>query len=256
MIRVILLTIVLSGAAAFAQVSTPAPDAQPEATQQSSPDSEIADDKELSAFEQWFDYLAKGGRTMMVLGLLSVLGLAVAFERAIHLRRKRIVPEKLTAKVFELWKESKFDAISALCAADNSILARVIETLVEQRTNPDVSQIKMFAEDKAGRELRLENRKAYMLGVVATIAPLLGLFGTVVGLLGAFNTVAAVGEMGDPSIMANDIAYALITTVAGLAIAMPALFCYHFFRGRIGLYGVLLEEEVSDLVNVLFVKKR
>ncbi|MCL1910012.1 MAG: MotA/TolQ/ExbB proton channel family protein, partial [Kiritimatiellaeota bacterium] len=113
---------------------------------------------------------------------------------------------------------------------------------------------KMFAEDKAGRELRLESRKAAMLALVATLAPLLGLFGTVVGLLEAFMKVAAVGEMGDPSLLADEIAKALVTTVAGLAIAMPALFCHNIFKNRLNLYAVILEEEVSDLVNNLFVK--
>lgn len=112
----------------------------------------------------------------------------------------------------------------------------------------------MFAEDKAGRELRLENRKSAMLATVATLSPLLGLFGTVVGLLGAFTTVAAVGEMGDPAILADDISKALITTVAGLAISMPALFVYNLIKTRLNLYAVILEEEVSDLVHNLFIK--
>lgn len=210
--------------------------------------------KEVTAFDEWVDNVKKGGRTMIFLGLLSVLGLATALERFVNLRRQRIVPDGFAGDVVALWKTGKFEEVEALCKASKSVLARVVETLLEHRANTDVGHVKMFAEDKAGRELRLENRKAHMLGVVATISPLLGLFGTVVGLLGAFNTVAAVGEMGDPSVMAGDIAKALVTTVAGLIVAMPALFCHHIFRNQINLFGVLLEEEVSDLVNLLFIK--
>ena len=213
-----------------------------------------AEAKEVTAFDEWVENVKMGGRTMIFIGLLSVLGLATALERAVNLRRSRIVPDGFSADVVALWKSGKFAELTELCKKSRSVLARVVETMLEHRANADVSQVKMFAEDKAGRELRLENRKAHMLAVVATLAPLLGLFGTVVGLLGAFQTVAAVGEMGDPSVMANDIAKALVTTVAGLIVAMPALFCHHLFRNQINLFGVLLEEEVSDLVNLLFIK--
>ena len=115
--------------------------------------------------------------------------------------------------------------------------------------------MKQFAEDKAGRELRLENRKSAMLATAATLSPLLGLFGTVLGLLGAFGTVAAMGEMGDASVLADDIGQALITTVAGLAVSMPCLFAYNYIKGRLNLFSVLLEEEISDLVNQIFIRR-
>lgn len=199
--------------------------------------------------------LKQGGKTMIFLALLSVLGLATAIERAINLRKSRIVPDGFSTQALVLWGKGKFDELQKLCEQNKSILADVVITMIEQRDNPDVLQVKMFAEDKASRELRLEVRRAHMLSVVATISPLLGLFGTVVGLLGAFSTVAALGDMGDPAAMADDIGKALVTTVAGLIIAMPALFMHHHFRSRINLYGVMLEEEVSALINAWFVKK-
>jgi biopolymer transport protein ExbB len=209
--------------------------------------------KEVTGFDQWVENVRMGGRTMIFIGLLSVLGLATALERFVNLRRGRVVPEGMAERVVALWREGRHEEVAALCRKSRSILARVVETLLEHRANSDVAQVKMFAEDKAGRELRLEHRKTQMLALVATLAPLLGLFGTVVGLLGAFQTVAAVGEMGDPSVLADDIAKALVTTVAGLIVAMPALFFHHLFRNRISLFGVMLEEEVCDLVNALFI---
>ena len=212
-------------------------------------------EKEKTTLDVWVGYVRMGGATMWFLGLLSVLGLAAVIERAVNLRRHRVVPENLAEKAADLWKNKKYSELTNLCAKDKSILGRVIETLLEQRGNHDVAQVKMFAEDKANRELRLESRRATMLSIVATIAPLLGLFGTVVGLLGAFMTVAKVGEMGDPALLAEDIGKALITTVTGLIIAMPMLFLYHIFRSRVSLFAVLLEEEVSALVNAWFVRK-
>ena len=209
---------------------------------------------EVTATDQWITWCKQGGRTMIFLGIMSIIGLGCGLERLVNLRVGRIVPEGFSTKVVAMWKDDKIDDLKAECAKDKSMLARVVETMMEHGTSTDYQEVKLFAEDKAGRELRLENRKAAMLALVATLSPLLGLFGTVVGLLDAFTTVAQVGEMGDPSILADSISKALITTVTGLAIAMPALFVYNIVKNRLSLYSVLLEEEVSDLVNSLFIK--
>ena len=213
------------------------------------------EDKEKTAMDVVVGYIKMGGVIMMVHIFMSILALAAIIERFVNLRKKRIVPDELAPKALELWKNKKFAEINNLCAKDKSILARVIETLLEQRGNHDVSQVKMFAEDKASRELRLESRRATIISVIATLSPLVGLFGTVVGLMRAFMTVAQVGEMGDPAVLADDIGMALITTVSGLTLAIPAMFIYSHFRSRIGLFAVLLEEEVAALVNAWFVKK-
>jgi biopolymer transport protein ExbB len=210
--------------------------------------------EETTAMDQWINWCVQGGRTMIFLGALSILGLGCALERVCHLRLKRIVPEGFSAKIVALWRDDKIAEVREECSKSGSMLARVVETMLEHAGSNDYQEVKMFAEDKAGRELRLENRKSAMLATVATLSPLLGLFGTVVGLLGAFTTVAAVGEMGDPAILADDISKALITTVAGLAISMPALFVYNLIKNRLNLYAVILEEEVSDLVHNLFIK--
>ena len=212
--------------------------------------------KEISALDQWTTYIKQGGNTMWFIGILSILGVGCALERLWNLRRSRIVPDGFTAKVITLWRAGKLDEVESLAAGDRSMLARVVETLLEHRASTDYGEVKQFAEDKAGRELRLENRKSSMLSTVATISPLLGLFGTVVGLLGAFGTVAAMGEMGDASVLADDIGKALITTVAGLAVSIPSLFVYNVLKNRLNLFAVVLEEEVADLVNRIFVDKR
>ena len=211
--------------------------------------------KEITALDQWATYIKQGGKTMWFIGLLSILGLGCALERFWNMRRSRIVPDGFSAKVSELWKSGKTDEVAALCTRNRSMLARVVETMLQHGDSKDYQEVKQFAEDKVGRELRLENRKAAMLSTAATLSPLLGLFGTVLGLLGAFGTVAAMGEMGDASVLADDIGKALVTTVAGLAVSMPCLFVFGIIKNRLNLYAVLLEEEVADLVNQIFVKK-
>ena len=210
---------------------------------------------EVTALEEWTNYVKQGGATMIFIGLLSVLGIGCALERFVHMRRGRIVPDGFSAEVIELWKAGKTDDVARLCKDSDSMLARVVETMLQHRDSKDYTEVKMFAEDKAGRELRLENRKAAMLSTAATLAPLLGLFGTVFGLLGAFQTVAQLGEMGNAAVLADDIGKALITTVGGLAVSMPCLFVFGLVKNKLNLYAVLLEEEVADLVNQLFVRK-
>ena len=212
-------------------------------------------DKEISGAERWRIYWEQGGNTMYFIALLSVLGLGCALERFCNLRRSRMAPGGFSDRVVELWKAGRFDEVAALCRKSGSILARVVETILRHRDKAGWQEAKTIAEDKLARELRLENRRASMISTAATLSPLLGLFGTVVGLLGAFGTVAAMGEMGDASVLADDIGKALVTTVAGLAVSMPCLFVFGLIKNRLNLYAVLLEEEVADLVNQLFVRK-
>ena len=209
-----------------------------------------------SVLDQWTLYLKQGGKTMWFIGLLSVLGLGCALERFWNLRRSRIVPAGFAGDVVRAWREGAFGQVEELCAKNRSVLARVVETMLEHRDAEDFQAAKVFAEDKAGRELRLEGRKSAMLATVATLAPLLGLFGTVLGLLEAFGTVAALGEMGDASVLADSIGKALVTTVAGLAVAMPALFVHGILRNRLSLYSVILEEEIATIVSRAFAPKR
>ena len=209
---------------------------------------------EVTTLQQWVTYLKQGGTTMIFIGLLSMLGIGCAIERFCNLRRSRVVPDGFTAEVIGLWKKGRYDEVSDLCVASNSMLARVVETMLQHRDSKDYQEVKLFAEDKVGRELRLENRKSAMLSTAATLAPLLGLFGTVFGLLSAFQTVAQMGEMGNASVLANDIGKALITTVGGLVVSMPCLFIFGLIKNKLNLYAVLLEEEISDLVNELFIK--
>ena len=187
--------------------------------------------------------------------LLSVLGLGCVLERFANLTRRHIVPDGFTAEVVALWRGGKFEDVERKCAASRSVLARVVETMLEHRASNDYQEVKLFAEDKAGRELSLEERKSQLIAVVATVAPMLGLFGTVLGLRDAFGRVAAVGDMGNPAILADSINLALVTTVVGLALAMPALLVYNYFKNRLALYTVILEEEIADLVGTLFIKR-
>jgi biopolymer transport protein ExbB len=194
------------------------------------------------------DEWEKGGGTMWYLLALSIAGMAFALERVVRLRRSKIVPKGFAVQVTELWKAGQRKEIRALCEKDSSVLAETVAYIVRHRKR-SVAEVSTGVGEIAVRELRPHTRAIYPLLVISTLAPLLGLFGTVVGLMEAFENFRLLGETGDPSIFAGSISKALITTIVGLAIAMPALGAYHYFKTKTNKLADLLETEVSDLVE-------
>ncbi len=192
--------------------------------------------------------LKQGGLTMVFLLLASMAGVAVSVERVINLRSGAIVPPDLADRADRLWRRRRWDELEALPDSSNTTMARVLAVVARHR-HSSMADVSMMAGDVASRDLRRHLQRAYGLAVVATVSPLLGLLGTVIGMIGAFDKVAAAGSLGDASLLGGDISKALITTGAGLTIAVPALVLYHYFKSRTNVLGMLLEEEVSDLIS-------
>jgi biopolymer transport protein ExbB len=208
---------------------------------------EIAADEVLNSQGVFISKVKESGKTGIALLLISIVGFSCAFERIFNLRKVNIVPTGIASKSNSLWKEKKYDDIIKLVDANPSTLSRIIKLMVEHK-NGGHADVSNLAGDVASRELRVHMQRAYPLAIVATVSPLLGLFGTVYGMIGAFESVALAGKMGDPSVMASDISFALITTALGLVIAVPALICFHFFKIRTTILGLALEEQVNHLI--------
>jgi biopolymer transport protein ExbB len=211
-------------------------------------------DEGLSPSEAFFQKLAKGGNTMIALLACSVMGGAFALERLFRLRQAAIVPSGLADRADELWREGDFAALEAECASRPSTLGRVIRYIVLHRDNA-VADISAGAGDIAANELKHHLQRTYPLAVVATLSPLLGLLGTVFGMIEAFDRVAVAGALGDATLLADGISKALITTAAGLVIAVPALAIYHYFRSRTNIYGIQLAEQVTELTSGWLMKR-
>jgi biopolymer transport protein ExbB len=202
---------------------------------------------EVTTGQAFIQKLIQGGWTMVFLLLVSIGGLAFTVERFVNLRRGNIAPKGLAAKADQLWREGHTKQLAESVEGDKSTLGRMIAEIVEYRRRGPAF-VQEMAGDVAARDLRRHLQKAYPLAVVATISPLLGLLGTIIGMIGAFDAVATAGSMGDASILGGDISKALITTGAGLAIAIPALALYHYFKVRTGIFAIELEEIAGELV--------
>ncbi len=179
---------------------------------------------------------------------LSVIGLGFAIERLVHLRRGSICPHGLANRVLDHMAAGDYDQATAACRKQSSTIGRVLQSVIRHRdfTFADLSAI---AGDISTRELRQHLQRAYPMAIVATLAPLLGLLGTVIGMIKSFESVALAGSMGDPSIMAGSISFALVTTAMGLIIAAPNLALYHVFRVRTNNLACLLDEQVSEVLS-------
>lgn len=186
---------------------------------------------------------------MIPLLLLSALALAIIVERFWTLRRRSVLPPGLGEEVRAWAARGRLDPQHIQSLRATSPLGALLAAALDVRHRPR-DQVRERVED-VGRHLvhRME-RFLNTLGTVAAIGPLLGLFGTVVGMIEMFMGILDHG-VGDVSLLAGGIGKALISTAAGLIVAIPALMFHRYFRGRIGEYLVEMEHEATLLLDVL-----
>ena len=196
-----------------------------------------------------FELVKAGGWLMVPIILCSVVALAIVGERFWALRRERVTPKHLVAHIWHLHKNGQLDAGQIRALRVSSPLGRILASgLFNMRHSRDV--MKEAIED-TGRQVVPElERYLNTLGTIAAIAPLLGLLGTVIGMIKVFTAITSVG-VGNPAALAGGISQALITTAAGLSVAIPALMFYRYFRGRVDALVVKMEEEALKMVEVI-----
>lgn len=203
------------------------------------------------------DLMRMGGWLMYVLGALSVLGLAMVVYYALVLRSRYIAPAAQALRLRELLKERRGRDARELCAQQPTALAAVtaagLDFLKENPAGaPDM--LKEIMESEGARQAgRLQNMIHYLVDL-SSVAPMVGLLGTVIGLLKAFNNVAFDLAKARPMELASGVGQALITTIAGLIIAIPAVMAYSWFRGRVIKLTGQLEEAATDLLAILGAK--
>ena len=195
------------------------------------------------------DYFLKGGLLMYPLAACSLIALAVIIEKAVHFARAR--PAKGQAEaVMQAARENRLEQARALCGSSPRPLPRLLAAALEGRDLPSADLENRLSRLGSG-ELKLLSRRLHWLELVGRIAPMLGLTGTVTGLTRAFRTVAALKQVTDPSLLASGIWEALITTIAGLFIGIPALIAYHLYENRLRALAFELKTSGEELVAVL-----
>lgn len=195
------------------------------------------------------EIIKAGGPIMWPIILCSVIALGITVERLWTLRRKRVIPEHMVAQVWHWLRNNELDEERIKVIRDSSPLGRVLAAgLLQRRATREI--MKENVED-IGRHVAHElDRYLNTLGTIAAIAPLLGLLGTVTGMIDVFSTIVNVG-VGDPTALAGGISQALLTTAAGLIVAIPALIAYRYLRGKVRAHVVDMEAEAIKLVEAL-----
>jgi biopolymer transport protein ExbB len=165
------------------------------------------------------------------------------------LRRGRVIPRSLVSSVNDLLSRRQYNEAAFLCQDGQNSAARLIRQglkLIGQRRE----LFKDVMEETGRREASFLSSHLELLGVIASISPLLGLLGTVSGMINAFGAVARAG-MGNPGLLAGGIGQALLTTAAGLIIAIPAMLIHRLLLSRVETLTTDLEDLGSDLLEAL-----
>ena len=186
---------------------------------------------------------------MVPLLICSVVGMAICIERLYTLNVRKIAPPHLLATVWNQLKKGEMDAAKLRTLRQSSPLGRILASgLANAYHGRDV--MKESIQDAASHVVHDLERYLNTLGTIAAVSPLLGLLGSVLGIITVFAEIMVQGS-GNASVLAGGISQALITTAAGLSVAIPALVMHRYFIGKIEAIVVELEQETIKLIDAL-----
>jgi biopolymer transport protein ExbB len=178
-----------------------------------------------------WEIIRAGGGFMWPIILCSIASVAIILERLWTLQSSRVIPRDLSQKVWN-WIEADQLSDKLIAALEqNSPLGKLLAIGLTNRYKPRALMVERL-EDGGRHVIHELERFLNTLGTIASVAPLLGLLGTVAGIIHAFNAITANG-LGDPRILSGGIGEALITTAAGLTVAIPSLIAYRYLRGKV-----------------------
>jgi len=196
-----------------------------------------------------FEIVKSGGWLMVPIILCSIVAAAIILERLWTLQQRRVLPGELTEKIWRWVENRQLQERHIVALQQNSPLGRILAAGLANR-HRDREVIKESIEDTGRHVIHELERFLNTLGTIAAISPLLGLLGTVVGMIKTFNAITSVG-VGNPAALAGGIAEALITTAAGLCVAIPALIAYRYLRGKVDELVIQMEKEAIKLVQAM-----
>ncbi len=197
-----------------------------------------------------WELFQQGGLIMYPLTVCSVLALAFTLERALSLRRKRIIRPEIVGVIENIQGAEDVGLALSVCHQYEGPFSRVIRAGLDNRHLP-LDEIRESILDQGRQEMGALQKGLVVLETVASVSPLLGLLGTVLGMIKVFEEISEVG-VGQGSLLAGGIAEAILTTAAGLFIAIPALVFYNYFSSK----AESLILEIEKYSNALLKKLR
>jgi len=190
-----------------------------------------------------------GGWLMLPIITCSIVALAIIIERLWSLQVRRVLPKNLVAQVWRWDKIHQLNDEHLKELQASSPLGSVLAAGIANRKQDRVV-MKESIEDTGRHVVHELERYLNTLGTIAAITPLLGLLGTVVGMIQVFATITTIG-VGNPGALAGGISQALITTAAGMSVAIPTLMFYRYFRGKVRMLVLRMEQEAMGMVEIM-----
>jgi biopolymer transport protein ExbB len=200
-------------------------------------------------------FMFQGGPIMIPIAACAIIAFAVAVERFFTLRRARINTREFMATIRTVLKQNKVAEAIRVCERTPGPIARILRAgmLKHGRRKQDIREA---IEDAGQLEIPRLERYLGVLATVASISPLLGLLGTVSGMIKAFAQIQAKMGVVNPSDLAEGIGNALITTAAGLVVAIPTLVLYNYYVAKVDNMILDMEVSSSELVDLLTESER
>lgn len=198
-----------------------------------------------------WDFVIKGGPMMIPIGLCSLVALTVIIERVVSLRRRTVIPPKFMGGLRDILNNGDNDREEVLeyCRENDSPIARLFAAGIK-RLGMSVELVEKYIQEAGQREVLKLRRYLRVLSVIASIAPLMGLLGTIFGMITAFQTVAMSAEsLGKAELLAKGIYQAMITTAAGLMVAIPVLIAYHWICAKVDRLVTEMDQMTIDFVE-------
>lgn len=202
--------------------------------------------QDASGMPSLWELVKSGGPLMWPIGATSVVALAYAVERWLALSHAKLGPERFGRDVVDAVRSSGPNQGLEVCKREATPLARILSVALDHASAAPQEREKRV-EDVATDEVRKLGANLRPLLVVYVVAPLLGLLGTVWGLIEAFATIAMKQGLGKPELLASGVYQALVTTAAGLTVAIPTVIAYYYLKGRVDSFARRTESLYIEL---------
>ncbi len=197
-----------------------------------------------------FGLFQKGGIVMYVILLVSIIALAIFFERMWNLRKGKIISGTFLEEIKRHWYRRATEDAIEVCQGHDIAMSRILRAGL-LRFDLGLEQVENAIETAGQHESTLLRKNLVFLGFLANVAPMLGLFGTVLGMIKSFDAIAKYGTSGNPGLVASGISEALLTTAYGLTVGIPTLAAYFYFKRKVDMRVLEMEEIAVNLMQDL-----
>jgi biopolymer transport protein ExbB len=197
-----------------------------------------------------WELIKSGGGLMYVLGALSIVGLALIIYSFMVININKLAPRDFGDEVIKKLEMGKLHDAEKMCMSESNIFSKITMAGLDKREKGPI-----FARESMENCLKNEINDLWQvigyLADIATIAPLVGLLGTIVGMIQAFNGIAFQNAMVKPMLIAAGVSKAMVTTAAGLFIAIPAQVLFSYFKGKVQQISNVVETLGSDIIKII-----